>query len=810
MKNFVKRFFAKVCLGALLFGGVPERFSEAAERQLQTEQSGRTDAANGVFLEAELFASRHPDDDSFASVMHDAMASSGLALAKFFPRDGHCVYQFEVPQTGQYDLWLRYASNNQLPIRFSVDADADARPSVAKLPSSGKLAGPGAWQWNKLGTVKLVQGRHRLILFGCPIRLDSLWISIGQPPPSERQLAETRLRRVREHLKNSIEPITPAWIEEADTYQLPTWYDSIRVCAHTRLSWQWRTRKPELFFGAGRLFASLGFQEFARHIKSGHEPAWWPSQVGAVMPETRTTNFAKRIIDEAHTAGCRIIVYHRHMEDAFIAEQHPEWTARDWRGNVIGKRGPKICFNTPYADFVQTRLIELAKMGADGFYFDESHMPKPFCWCENCRRRLKAETGLDYPKHPDPFDPAFQKAIDFKNVTIERLFRRWRRAIHTVKPEAVLLIGSNTYPQMVERHTTHRLYRIADSMKTEFSLANRASANRAFALDDGLAPTESDARLALGYSIARDACDGRPPHVWIHGLPNATHARFATAGVIAHGGIANLDNAEPKIPDPELFEEAVALGNRIAPALARMRPLRWAAVHYSEYARDHYLPDQPLAWRNVLYPVYGAFTTLLRAHLPVGIVTDSQLEQGRLEGTRLLFVPAPEHLTQRMKSAIERFERTGVRVVYQRTEWRWFEPNGGMARTGEAFLHEAVDAVQSAPASVQGGPKKMHAMYFVNPDQSHLTITLVNDFSWVFTGRTRTRDGHPIPGIEEKLNRQPPPPCEGVRILLKTDRQPKSIFELATGHKLQPTATSSGYRIDVPTFDCTAVVHVRF
>ncbi|NOX53883.1 MAG: hypothetical protein GXP27_05485 [Planctomycetes bacterium] len=810
MKGMSECTSVAIWTGTMVVGIFCGTCGRASAQQSRPERSVPAVSPAGALIEAEQFTARQPNDGSFATVTHDPTASGGRAVARFFPREGQCLYEFAVSKASQYDIWLRYASNSQPQIRFSIDANAGARPQVARLRNTGKLSGRGAWQWTKLGSAKLARGRHRLVLFGCPIRTDCLWISIGQPPPTDQQLIEARLRQVREHLKNPIEPITPDWFAEADQYELPEWYDSIRVCAHTRLSWRWRTRKPGLFFGAGKLLASIGFKEIARHIKSGDEPAWWPSRVGAVLDQARATNFAKRIIDEAHAAGCRIIVYHRHMEDRFVAEQHPEWTARDWQGKVIEKRGPKICFNTPYADFVETRLVELTKMGADGFYFDEVHMPKPFCWCENCRRRFKAETGLDYPESPDPFDPAYQKAIEFKNVTIERLFRRWRRAIHAVNPETVLLIGSNTYPQMVDRHTTHRLYRIADSMKTEFSLPDRASANRVFSFDKSLEPTERDARLALGYAIARDACDGRPPHVWTHGLPNATHALFATAGVIAHGGIANLDHPEATIPDPELFQEAVALGNRIAPAFARMRPLRWAAVHYSEYARDHYLPDEPSAWRKALYPVYGAFTTLLRARVPVGIVTDSQLEQGRLEATRLLFIPSREHLTERMRSAIARFERAGGQVIYQRADWRWYEPDGGMARAGEAFLREAAEAIRKAPISVHGGPKKMHAVCFTNRDRSRMTVALVNDFSWVFTGNTRTRDGRPIPDIEKKLNRRPPPPCRDVRIFLRTDRKPKEVRELAGGRSFEPVRTDAGYRIDVPTFDCTAVVHVRF
>ncbi|HUT92775.1 MAG TPA: hypothetical protein VMY37_24995 [Thermoguttaceae bacterium] len=335
---------------------------------VEAGQPGAASSAPGILIEAERFDARRPDDDSFAGSAYSPYAYGMKALARFFLEGGRCTYRFRVESEAVYTLWLRYASNRDQRIGFLVDGDDDAsEPSArAPLPGTGSLSGPAAWNWARLGEVGLAAGEHRLTLFASPLRPDCLWISRRDAPPDDRKLAADRLRRMRSHLENPIEPIAPDWLAEADRYELPAWYDEIRVCAHTRLGWPWRERRPELFLGAGEAFASLGFREYSRHIKSGSEPAWWPSAVGAVQPEAREVNYAQKIIDDAHRAGCRILVYHRHMEDAHLAETHPEWAARDHRGNLTSRRGPKLCFNTPYADFVETRLVELAKMGADG------------------------------------------------------------------------------------------------------------------------------------------------------------------------------------------------------------------------------------------------------------------------------------------------------------------------------------------------------------------------------------------------------------------------------------------------------------
>ncbi len=786
-------------------------------------------SAAGLRVEAERPARRDASDPGFAQVVRSPALSGGAGLSRFF-LPGSVTYAVAVDRAATWYLWVRYAANQEQTLRFALpagDAPDRERAARATLPGTGDL---DTYRWGRLGAMVLPAGPHRLTVFSAPVRLDCFWLGAAdQPPPDPPpvDLAAT----MRDQLAAPLEPIVPAWLAEADAYELPAWYEAIRVCAHTRLSWPMRSRHPDTWANAGRLLHTIGFESIARHLKSGSEGAWWPSRVGAVIDEARERDFAREIIDEAHAHGCRIFVYHRHMEDAGVAREHPEWQARDGRGRTVTRRGPMLCLNTPYADFVQTRLVELAERGADGFYFDEVHMVKPLCHCAACREGFARATGLAYPAGDNPADPAFARAVEYRNTVLEQVFRRWRAAIHRVNPAAVLLIGSNTYPAMHDRHTTHRLWRIADAMKSEFNLPVRTGNNRVFARDRSLALPEVDARLALAWTLNRDACDGRPPHVWAHGLPDAAHALFATAGLLAHGQVANLDQREDEIPDHERFRAAVELGARVGPALAGTRPLRWAAVHFSEHARDHHLPDESAAWREVLYPIYGAFTTLLRQRLPVGIVTDSQLEQGRLDGYRVLFLPAPSHLTAPMRAAVAAFERAGGRVVTQRPGWDWHRPGGGMAESGAALRAALGGVAEAAPVQALGGPEKLQMVPHLSRDGRRATVALVNDFSWVRTGREEPRaaKGQPAaprpagktatapavrPGSGEGENEGvvgrvaagPPPPCTGVRLIVRLPVAPGAAREVVSGAPLRPQAIPGGVAFDLPDFACLSVV----
>jgi hypothetical protein len=782
----------------------------------------------GRFIEAEQFTHRSPGDGSFATTLQDPHAHLGEALSRFFVKQGQTTYAFQVDRPGPLILWVRYAAMQDQSLSWALDAPpgqpARAGTSQTPLPSTGGLEGPSAWRWTRLGMAALKPGKHTLTVYSAPIRLDCFWLADDDSPPPEVALQERPLEETRRHLLNPIEPVTPPWLAGADAYHIPAWYDAIRVCAHTRLSLKMREQMPETFLHFAQLMHSIGFLEIARHIRGGGEGAWWPSAVGAVLPEAQQHNFAQEIIDEARRNGCRIMVYHRHMEDVALAKQHPDWRAIDEKGRPVTKRGPMLCLNSPFAGAVQARLVELAHMGADGFYFDEVHMNKPLCWCGTCRRGFKDATGMEFPASPDPSDPAYQKAVEYRNTVLERVFRQWRAAIHQANPECVMLIGSNSYPAMNDRHTTHRLWRITDAMKTEFNLAARTGNNRIFLADKSLAPPETGARIALGYTISRDACDGRPPHIWAHGIPDATQMRYATAGMITHGAVANLDHNERDIPDKALFGPAVEMGNRAAPAFAGTRPLRWAALHFSEFARDHYLPDEAAAWKQVLYPIHGAFTTLLRAHLPVGIVTDSQLEQGRLDGYHVLFLPSPTHLTGPMRQAVAAFKARGGLVVEQQPAWEWHQPGDGMKKSSAAFLASLKDQIAKAPVQALGGPTNMHMVAFQSPDGKRLTISLANDFSWVQTGKekaNKSKSAKPQPPRtpsgegenEATIGEGPqnePPPCTGVQITVRLPGTPASIKEMITGRDLKPVPQPDGFRLDLPDFDCLSVIAIEF
>jgi len=763
---------------------------------------------HGILIEAEAFDRKVSEVAGFAKPSVERHGSGRSVLSRFFPK-GHVVYRFSLPEAGAYTGWLRYGSKTHVRLGVALDP-SQARPPAFDLHTiepTGGYVGESVWRWTQIFSADLAAGDHTLALGSGPFRPDCIYVTRSADAVTDAviRLGPPELdAKTRALIEKPLSRVRPEWLDGAEAYRLPDWYDQHRVQAHTRLSARYMDNP--IFLSAAEAFREMGCRVFTRHIKSGKEGAWWPSAVGAVLPEARDRNWAKDIIDNAHNAGGRIIVYHRHMEDAHMAEQHPDWVCRDHAGRPrSSSRGDYMCFNSPYPDYFLQRALELVDLGADGFYFDEAHMPKTGCWCASCRKRFKEETGLDHPLRPDPDDPVWHKLIDFNNATIERTFLKWRQALHARNPDLVMLVGSNTWPMMVERHLTSRLFRIADSVKTEFALPARMPAHATLSLCPSMQPLERDAKIALGYVLARDAAGGRPAHIWTHNLLSETGALHATAGMLTHGCIANLDVAEGTLPNA-MFNKAFALGEKVSPYLAGTAPVRWAALHYSERARDRYAADPAGAWEKVLYPFYGAFLVLLRARLPVGIVTDSQLEDGLLDGYDVLFLPAPDALTDPMCAVAATFRENGGRVVEQGPAWKWHDPGGGHEAAKQKFANALADAANPAPVQVFGGPETMHATAFSRDKGGTLTVSLANDFAWVHTGRIKDDSRAELVEIE---GQKVPAPCADVRIVLRRQPLPAHAIEVITGETLDVNPCDNGVEIRVPEFAHMALVVLK-
>jgi arylsulfatase A-like enzyme len=577
-------------------------------------------------------------------------------------------------------------------------------------------------------------------------------------------------------------------------YRLPEWFESRRGHLHTRLGFG----KQKYFERrVGKAFASVGAKVYTRHVKSGDESPMWPTLVGKPNPLAVNRNFAAEMVADAHKAKSRMIGYYWETSEKALGEEHPDWLCRDVEGKPIkGGRGDHLCLNTPYRDLVRERLLELVDMGVDGIYFDYVHMPRG-CWCAACRRGFRETTGREPPATSSPTDPALPALTEFNNAVIENAFREWRAAVHARNPDCVMVVSSSGYASLLYTHMSTRLFPLMDSNKTEYG--HPYGHDRILARYPDIEKPERDIRMAIGWSLCRDGAEGRPAHVWLPGMQDADECRFAVAGILTHGCIANIDMNETKIPDATLAP-AFELCDRVSPAFAGTQPLRWACVHFSERGRRRHNtgPRAPaMIWTKSTARTIGAYRALFRDHLPVGLITDEQLERDCPAECAVLFLPNPEALTDDMQAAVKRFRGRGGLVIKHDPDWDWTTREGIDAATAAVRARYAKAAAVS-PVRVSGGPPAMHASVFVDAERRRFVVPLCNEFAWV----------DPHAKDSERILRPPQGvgPIDGVRVLFNLPQPPARFRDAVTGQPLQSRPVAGGIEVEVPRFEISSVV----
>ncbi len=151
-----------------------------------------------------------------------------------------------------------------------------------------------------------------------------------------------------------------------------------------------------------------------------HGWSYHPTAVGRMHPQLRS-DLLRSQIDAAHAIQVEVPVYVSAGANDAAALLHPEWVEvpADPAETVWGRRGPleagfrKLCFNTPYLDYL-CRLIEEAVdryPDADGIFLDIV-LQGPCC-CPKCVQGMLA-AGMN------PTDPAERR--HFADQVLERYF----------------------------------------------------------------------------------------------------------------------------------------------------------------------------------------------------------------------------------------------------------------------------------------------------------------------------------------------------------------------------------------------------
>uniref|UniRef100_UPI0032171744 alpha-amylase family protein n=1 Tax=uncultured Draconibacterium sp. TaxID=1573823 RepID=UPI0032171744 len=599
----------------------------------------------------------------------------------------------------------------------------------------------------------------------------------------------------------------PAGLKDPKVYEQPYWFNSQRVQIHSRVSQYYNHPDHPIYSNWGRGVVSVvGANTFTRHIKTDDSLIHWESAWGKWTKLANSRNIIQEAVAEAHNNNCRIIGYYNHYTDGYLRDNYPEYKCKDVNGNDVIKkgRGTMLCFNSPFIDSVAVRLVEFARMGGDGIYFDEVHMPREGCWCDDCKRKFKAQTGKDAPSAIDVNSQLYKDYQNFNNQSVIEGFRKWKEELEAENPGLVMIIGSNTLPKLINRHLNTDLFRFAHAHKTEPEIPMRTLK----LVPKGIAKPDHAVWRGLSYNFSRDIADGRPAHYWIPGMSFVpdNHIKAFSAGIISFGNIANLDMKENLAPDMD-FVPAVKYGNTVSPALTGTKPLRWLLIHFNEKALEKHLGTSPAGWSNFLSAFYGAYYGAQEQHIPVGIITDSQIKQGFFQDAKVLFLPNAETISSELKIKIEEFRKAGGTVISEIPGWDW-HLGGAHFESAKKSFKALLDSVSGCPLmQSKGGSSFYYANYFVKKEADTIKYlaSYSNSLEWIVVGAKNQTEGRQMAA----KSKQPAPVSEIILSVRKGDK-PLSVKDVVTGINIPYKILEGVLVVDVPVFQDAALIELTY
>jgi hypothetical protein len=163
-----------------------------------------------------------------------------------------------------------------------------------------------------------------------------------------------------------------------------------------------------------------------------HGWSYHPCKVGAMHPGLNF-DLLRAQIDACHEIGVKVPIYLTAGVNNRIAECEPGWREispdgrwASWVQSPLAAGFKKLCFNSPYLDYLCRLIEEAAHLfpDADGMFFDIISQGQ--CCCPHCMRDMAAD-GYDPEKEED--------RLRFARKTLLKYFRRTTEAARCVQAD---------------------------------------------------------------------------------------------------------------------------------------------------------------------------------------------------------------------------------------------------------------------------------------------------------------------------------------------------------------------------------------
>ncbi len=358
------------------------------------------------------------------------------------------------------------------------------------------------------------------------------------------------------------------------------------------------------------------------------------SRIYPVHPKL-SIDFIEKLVELAHKNNIKIIAMIAHTSNKWLYEKHPDWVQRSITGEPIvldsiprkalteSIEWPLMCPNSPFGEIMIEEAREVLAYNVDAILLDSFRYQPDFpraCYCRYCRHLFYKETGLELPRKPDWDTVEWRESWKWRyRVVLRKISEMKDLLIKTTRGEVPLAYNSHPFSWAGRANKIVEDGRnILDIVFAENGESDYQPPGFAFEL----------ARLSKALNDDKPVWVSRP---YFHVKRTTT----ASTAVAVRQGIweAVMGDASPWVL---IFLSAYHQDRRLIDAISDaykkvelieeyindVKPMRYAAVVYSNETRDWFGRDNP---ESYIDDVRGVFYALLYSNVPVDYIGDSSL-----------------------------------------------------------------------------------------------------------------------------------------------------------------------------------------
>lgn len=380
-------------------------------------------------------------------------------------------------------------------------------------------------------------------------------------------------------------------------------------------------------------------------------------EVGWVHPEMPAgLDMLGSQVEACHKRGIKVIAYYHTFGSRNVEEQHPGWMAVNSRGDTAG-----LCMNTPLTEeHILPQIREIVRnYDIDGIFFDGTNIR--MCYCDDCRKDYKNDTGYDIPLNRD--DPHWLDHVKWLNKESTDLRRKFTDAVHAEKPEVLVSFNWSYTPRQPEIVPDDIGFLMCDIFPEDQLLA-------------GSYLGKYWSTLGKSFDIMNSAF----LKWWGDwGCKPAIAMQQECATIIANGGKTWLGFMMPAQfgVEPAVMQEMGKTMKFIKEREEFCRnsePVPYIAVLHSThslYTRD---PSQQLDEK----PLYSLHKMLVQGGFHYNILNEETLLE-HINEYKTLILPDQRYISRELADAIDQFVRNGgglIATVLSGTEDETYKPAG--------------------------------------------------------------------------------------------------------------------------------------